>query len=102
MFQCKLVACVTAQNPQLYDRDAETLAEGDHVDLCDFCTSSSRISSHAGDTTRLGTLNDQEEPSMQWFWLFAVIAVVGAGALVFGTGLIEIGGVTQPSTWSTK
>lgn len=39
---------------------------------------------------------------MQWFWLFAVMAVVGAGALVLGTGVIDIGGVTQPSTWSTK
>lgn len=36
---------------------------------------------------------------MQWFWLFAILAVVGAGALVLGTGLIEIGGVTQPSNW---
>ncbi|WP_279603053.1 hypothetical protein [Methylobacterium sp. E-046] len=39
---------------------------------------------------------------MQWFWLFAVMAVVGAGALVFGTGLIKISGVTQPANWPAK
>lgn len=39
---------------------------------------------------------------MQWFWLFAVLAIVGAGALVLGTGLIEIGGVTHPSNWHAK
>jgi hypothetical protein len=39
---------------------------------------------------------------MQWFWLLVILAVVGAGALVLGTGLIEIGGVTQPSNWQAK
>ena len=39
---------------------------------------------------------------MQWFWLLAVMAVVGAGALVFGTGLIKVSGVTQSANWHAK